>query len=307
MAAETPATRPPPPSDTRTARGEWRQAWAAFRLSKASLVGALLVLLAICSAVFAPVLAPHDPLLQLREGVSESGTPLAPALHSAFPFGTDNLGRDVASRLIYGSRISLIVGVLANGLSVTLGVMVGGTAGFYGGAFATAAMRLVDIIMSFPMILLAVALVAVLKSSTAIVIIVIGAVSWVYVARVVYGEVLSIREQDYVLAARSIGAKPVRLILRHIRPQLVSVIVVYATLGISSSIRTEATLSFLGLGVPPPNPSWGNMIQEGQRYFRSAPWLIIMPGSAVLLTVLGFNLLGDGLRDALDPRRTRRR
>ncbi len=278
--------------------------WHHLYRDKVALIGGLIVLLVVVVAIFAEPLAPHEPNHQYMEGLTDLGAPLPPGENRTFRLGTDSLGRDVASRLIYGARVSLVVGVLANGLAMTVGVLVGTIAGYLriGG---TLIMRFVDIMMSIPSYLLAMALVSVLRPSLAVVIVVIAAVYWTYLARLVYGEVLSVKEYDFILAAQSVGVPISRIIIRHILPQLLPLIIVYLTLGISTTIRVEATLSFLGLGVQPPMSSWGGMMKLGRGYFRSAPWLVLLPGLAVTFAVLGFNLLGEGLRDALDPRRLR--
>ena len=238
--------------------------------------------------------------------MSAAGLPLAPGQVARYPLGTDGLGRDVLSRLMYGARISMLVGVLANGLAMLIGLTIGITAGSAGGWVQTLLMRVVDIVMSVPLLLLAIALSAILHPSLGIVIVVVSVVYWTGMARLVAGEVLTLRELDFVAAARALGASRMRLALRHLLPNLTPVILVFTTLGIGTAIRVEATLSYLGVGVPPPAPTWGNMILEGQGFFRAAPWLVLIPGCAVMLAVLGFNLLGEGLRDVLDPlRRTR--
>ncbi|MBI3978177.1 MAG: ABC transporter permease [Chloroflexi bacterium] len=286
-------------------RSQWQQVWDYVSTDRAAVVGAALILLVMVMGIAAPGIAPRDPLDQSSAGLTDLGEPLAPGANG-YLAGTDSVGRDVASRLIFGARTSLVIGVSASALTLILGLAIGGTAGYAGGIVSMFIMRGVDILTSFPGILLAIALAAVLKPSLFIVILVLGAVSWTYLARVVYGETLSLREAEYVTAARCIGATGWRIVLRHIAPHLVSVCMVYGTLGIASTIRAEATLSYLGVGVPPPTPTWGSMIREGQQYFRVAPWLMTYPGIAVVITVLGFNLVGGSLRDAFDPRRRRR-
>jgi peptide/nickel transport system permease protein len=191
--------------------------------------------------------------------------------------------------------------VLANLLAVTLGIVIGMTAGYLGGWVETLLMRFTDIMMAFPTLLLAMTLVAILKPSLWIIIVVIGLVYWTWIARVVYGQVIAIREREFVTASRALGGSPSHIILHHILPQLVPTIIVWGTLGIATNVMLEASLSYLGIGVQPPTPSWGGMIQQGQSYYRAAPWLVIYPGLAIMITVFAFNLLGDGLRDALDP------
>jgi peptide/nickel transport system permease protein len=271
----------------------------------ATVLGAALVAAVLVLAAAAPVLAPYDPILQQRDGLSEAGLPLAPAATSRYALGTDGLGRDLLSRLIHGARISVLVGLVANGLAMLIGLAVGLAAGYSGGRVEALLMRLVDIVMSIPLLLLAIALSALLRPSLGIVILVVSVVYWTGMARLVCGEVLTLRELEFVTSARAVGASGWRVVTRHLLPNLVPVIVVFATLGIGTTIRVEATLSYLGVGVPPPAPTWGNLILEGQAFFRAAPWLVLIPGTAVMLAVLGFNLLGEGLRDVLDPVRRR--
>jgi peptide/nickel transport system permease protein len=218
-----------------------------------------------------------------------------------FPFGTDANGRDLFSRILYGARVSLIVGVLANALAVALGTFIGSIAGYFGNPLETLLMRFTDIMMAFPTLLLAMTLVAILKPSMWIIIVVIGLVYWTWIARVAYGQVLSLRQRDFVVASRAIGSKRGYTLLRHILPQLGPTIIVWGTLGIATNVMLEASLSYLGIGVQPPTPSWGGMIQQAQSFYRTAPWMVIFPGLAIMVTVFAFNLLGDGLRDVLDP------
>jgi peptide/nickel transport system permease protein len=280
-------------------RSHWALAWYRLRRDKMALVGGTIVLLLILVAILAPLLAPHDPSQIFDQGLTLDGTPAPPG--GAFPLGADTLGRDQLSRILYGARISLTIGIVANGLAMVIGVTVGLLGGYFSGWVGTAVMRLTDIMMAFPVLLLAIALVAVLKPSLWIVIAVIAFVYWTPIARIVHGLVLGLKEREFVEAARAVGVGHPGILLRHILPHLVPVIIVYTTLGVATNVLFEAALSFLGVGVQPPTPSWGAMISDGQSYYRSAPWLVIFPGIAIMLTVLGFSLLGDGLRDALDP------
>lgn len=280
-------------------------AWRQLKRDRGALLGGALVLLLVLVAIFAPVLAPHDPTEQFRDGLTLDGQPIPSTLVTngtwRFPLGTDPNGRDLLSRIVYGARVSLVVGVLANLLALTIGVLVGASAAFFRDPVESVLMRFTEIMLAFPMLLLAMALVAILKPSIFIIIGVIGLVYWTWLARVIYGQVVSLRERDFVIAAEAVGVPRFRTLFRHIMPQLVPTIIVWGTLGIATNVMLEASLSYLGIGVQPPTPSWGGMIQQGQSYYRTAPWLVIFPGLAILLTVFAFNLLGDGLRDALDP------
>lgn len=280
--------------------------WRRLRRDRVAMFGAVLVGLLILVALFAPLIAPHDPAEQFRDGLTPDGQPVPSTLFhggggTEFLLGTDANGRDLLSRIFHGAQVSLTVGVLANLLAVTLGIFIGMTAGYLGGWVETLLMRFTDIMMAFPTLLLAMTLVAILKPSLWIIIVVIGLVYWTWIARVVYSQVLTLREREFVIASRALGASRRYIILHHILPQLIPVIIVWGTLGIATNVMLEASLSYLGIGVQPPTPSWGGMIQQGQSYYRAAPWLVIYPGLAIMITVFAFNLLGDGLRDALDP------
>jgi peptide/nickel transport system permease protein len=265
----------------------------------------LVILAIVLAAVFAPYLAPHGPDVQLAEGLSDDGGPLPPSI--TFPLGTDLLGRDLLARLLFGARTSLIIGVLANGIAVVLGTSIGVTAGYLRGAIGNLLMRLTDLMMAFPALLLAIALAAIFRPSLWIVAMVIAMVNWVQIARVIYTETTTLAERDFVLATKGLGATAWFVLWRHILPHLLPTILVYATLGIATTVLLEATLSFLGIGVQPPTPSWGNIIYENQSYFSSAPWLVFAPGAAIVVLALSFNLVGDTLRDLLDPRQRGRR
>jgi peptide/nickel transport system permease protein len=264
-----------------------------------ALFGLVVILVVVLAAVFAPLLAPYDPHEQFFDGLTLEGAPLPP--DAKFWFGTDLVGRDLLSRLIFGAQTSLIIGVVANGIAVFIGSVVGICAGYFRGPVESVLMRFTDLMMAFPALLLAIVLAAIFTPSLWIVAMVIAMVNWVQIARVLYTETRSLAERDFVDAERAMGAGSLRIMLRHILPHLVSTIIVWATLGIATTVLLEATLSFLGIGVQPPIPSWGNIIFENQTYFTSAPWLVFIPGAAILLLALGFNLVGDALRDILDP------
>ena len=259
------------------------------RLNAMEAVGAAMVLALVLTAFFASRLAPYDPTRAVATTYGDPGAPSA-----AFPLGTDELGRDVLSRIIWGARISLIVGLAAMAITMTIGVAIGLAAGFFGGATDFALMRFTDVMLTLPALLLAMAFVAVLHPSLLNVLLVIGLVSWTQVARVVRAETMSIAARDFVIAARALGGSPARLIVRHVLPSVMPIIVVMAVLGTSGTLLLDAGLSFLSLGVPPPTPSWGRMIEEALIYFRTAPWLIAFPGLAIFYAVMAFNLLGYG-------------
>lgn len=266
---------------------------------KLALFGFALIAIVVAGAVFAPWLAPHAPEEQLFDGLTLEGAPLAPS--PSFLFGTDLLGRDLFSRMLYGARTSLIIGVVANGAALVIGTLVGVTAGFFRGWIGAALMRFTDLMMAFPALLLAICLAAIFTPSLWIVAMVIALVNWVQTARVIYTETTALAEREFIAAERSLGASTGRILFRHILPHLVPMIIVWGTLGISTTVLLEATLSYLGVGVQPPTPSWGNIIFENQTYFQAAPWLVFIPGAAILALALAFNLVGDALRDVLDP------
>lgn len=289
--------------------GYFTLAWRKLRQDRVAMFGLVLIILIVIGAILAPVIAPHDPAEQFRDGLTLDGQPLPSTLLTEgsmrFPLGTDANGRDLLSRILYGARVSLVVGVLANIIAVAVGTLVGTVAGFFGNPLETILMRLTEIMMAFPTLLLAMALVAILSPSMWVIITVIGLVYWTWIARVVYGQVVSLRTREFITAAYAVGVRRWRILLRHLLPQLASTIIVWGTLGIATNVMLEASLSYLGIGVQPPIPSWGGMIQQAQSYYRTAPWLLVFPGLAIMVTVLAFNLLGDGLRDALDPTQRR--
>jgi len=266
---------------------------------KIALFSFAIILIIVASAIFAPLLAPYDPNEQFQQGLTLQGSPIAP--NSEFILGTDLLGRDLLSRLMYGARTSLFIGLLANGFAVLLGTFIGVVAGFVRGRIGSAIMRFTDLMMAFPALLLAITLAAIFSPSLFIVALVIAMVNWVQIARVIYTQTISISEKEFIEASRSLGATNTRILRRHVLPHLAPFVMVWATLGISTTVLLEATLSFLGIGVRPPTPSWGNIIFENQTYFSTAPWLVFIPGVAIILLALAFNFLGDALRDELDP------
>ena len=276
-----------------------RGVWSRLVRRPLAVFGLIIIAVAVFAAVFGPWIVPYDPYEQFFDGLTLEGAPLPP--DAKFWFGTDLVGRDLLSRLIYGARTSLIIGVVANGTAVFTGAVVGICAGYFRGWVETVLMRFTDLMMAFPALLLAIVLAAIFTPSLWIVAMVIAMVNWVQIARVIYTETRSLSERDFIDAERAMGAGHMRIMLRHILPHQLSTIIVWATLGIATTVLLEATLSFLGIGVQPPIPSWGNIIFENQTYFTSAPWLVFIPGAAILLLALAFNLVGDALRDILDP------
>jgi peptide/nickel transport system permease protein len=264
-------------------------------------IGLALTVALIIAALGADLFSPYDPYRVDMDAVM-----VPPS--AGHIFGTDYLGRDLFSRVLYGGRISLAIGVLAVLISGLVGTTVGAVAGFAGGWLDEVLMRITDIVLAFPTALLALAVMAVFEDPTVgKIFIVLGLVGWANIARLVRAEVMAIKERDYVTAARSVGVGPLGIVLRHVLPNTLGTLLVALTLGVASNILTEAWLSFLGLGAQPPLPSWGAMITEGQFFLTTRPWVCLFPGVAILLTVLGFNMLGDGLRDVLDPRLRRGR
>lgn len=267
------------------------------RLQKYGLLylGIFLVGTVSLAAVFAPLLTPYDPFALNVDQL------LQPPSFEHF-FGTDALGRDVFARMLYGGRVSLWVGFVAVGISTAIGLALGLAAGYFGGLVDEIIMRGVDVMLCFPSFFLILAVIAFLEPGLTNIMIVIGFTSWMGVARLVRAETLSLRKRDFVQASRLSGAGPLRIMLTHILPNAITPVLVSATLGVAGAILVESSLSFLGLGVQPPDPSWGNLLMEGKEVLEIAPWLSVFPGMAILLTVLGYNLLGEALRDILDPR-----
>jgi len=269
--------------------------WPRLARNRFAVIGGAVVVFMLVISLTAPLIVPFGP-----NEINAWDVLNPPSLKHWF--GTDDLGRDVLSRVIYGARISLLVGFVAAGIAVLIGTVVGLLAGFYGGWIDNLLMRVVDIMFCFPAFFLILAVITFLSPSIWYIMIIIGLTGWMGVARMVRAEVLSIREMDYIMAARCIGCSDKRVIFRHILPNAVSPALVAATLGIAGAILTESALSFLGIGVQPPTPSWGNILTSGKDYIEFAWWLSLFPGLAILVTVLAYNLLGEGVRDALDPR-----
>lgn len=269
--------------------------WKRFKKNRLAAAGGIVVLMLFFAAVFAPFVAPYNPDDIDRKYILE-----APSLKH--PLGTDDLGRDVLSRIIWGARISLSVGFVAVGIAVVIGIMLGSLSGYYGGWIDRITMRFIDIMLSIPTFFLILAVIAFIGSGIWNIMIVIGFTSWMGVARLVRAEFLSIKEREYVLAARALGVSDIRIIFRHIMINSMAPVLVSAVLGIAGAVLLESGLSFLGIGIQPPTPSWGNILTLGKDNIEIAWWLSVFPGLAILITVLSYNLVGEGLRDALDPR-----
>jgi peptide/nickel transport system permease protein len=287
-------------------------------------IGGIIVICLICAALFAPLLSElgiiKNPLEQHDDGLNADGLPQAP--NALYPLGTDNLGRDILSRVVFGARLSLTVGIVAMLTAVFIGVSVGTISGYYGGWINTLLMRSTDVVMTIPGLLLAIAFAGLmdgriihlhpdalewhtldipLKRGLISIFLVIGIVSWTWIARVIRGQVLSLKTREFVDSARAIGCSQSHIIIKHILPNILPTIIILASLSTANTVLLDAGLSYLGVGVPPPSPSWGTMISEGQAYFIVSPHMTIVPGLAIILTVVGFNLLGQGLQEVLDP------
>lgn len=276
-------------------RSLWSDAWKRLRKNAFAMLGLVILLIIAILAIFASQIAPHDPNFQDYPAAMQSP-------NRSHWLGTDNFGRDILSRIMHGAQISLRLGLFGTLIGASIGSVLGAAAGFFGGWVDTLIMRLLDVQMAFPGILLAIIVIAVMGDSEINVIIAIGVFSLPTFARVIRGTFLVLREQDYVLAARSVGAGSGRILFRHLLPNSLSPILVLSTIRLGTAILTAASLGFLGLGVRPPSPEWGTMLSEGRNYMQLAPHIAIFPGLAILITVVALNLLGDGLRDALDPR-----
>jgi peptide/nickel transport system permease protein len=285
----------PVPAQGFRQRSEWARVWRSFKRSRPALAGLSAVGVLVLLGLAPDLVAPYSPY---AIDPSARGS----AASWAHPFGVDQVGRDVLSRVVHGARIAMLVGLSATGLSLVVGVLVGATAGYFGGAVDAILMRLVDALMAFPLLVLLIAIAAAVGPSLTNAIIIIGFTTWAQYARVVRAEVLSLREREFVLAARTVGAPNGRIIVRHILPNVLGPIIVLASLSVAGVILLESALSFLGLGAQPPMPSWGSMLADGRTYILTYPHIALFPGLAITVTVLAFNLLGDGLRDALDPR-----
>jgi len=282
-------------ASTRPFAGGAARVWRQFKRNRAGLVGGVIILAFLLAGLLAPLLAPYDPYDTYLERTLEG-----PSRDSWL--GRDELGRDILTRLIYGARLSLVIGVIAVAIGVVIGVPTGALSGYYGGAADLVVQRVIDIMLAFPGILLAIVLVAVLGVGLPQVMVAVGVVSIPTYTRLVRGQVLALRSQDFVEAARALGAGTARIITRHILPNTLAVVIVQSTLQIAAAILSAAALGFLGLGAQPPQAEWGAMLSSARQYLRLAPHTVVAPGLAIMITVLGFNLLGDAIRDALDPR-----
>lgn len=269
--------------------------WHRFKKNRLAVIGGIIVLMLFIIAVLAPFIAPYNP-----DAINVKHVLEPPSL--AHPFGTDDLGRDILSRVIYGSRISLAVGFVAVGIATLIGIIFGALSGYYGGWIDTIVMRFVDIMLAIPTFFLILAVIAMLEPSIWNIMIVIGVTSWMGVSRLVRAEFLSLKEREFVLAARALGASDFRIIFKHILPNAMSPVLISAVLGIAGAVLVESALSFLGIGVQPPTASWGNILTIGKDNIEIAWWISVFPGLAIFVTVLAYNLLGEGVRDSIDPR-----
>jgi peptide/nickel transport system permease protein len=296
------------PEEAILGRSQWQLTWARLRRDKMAIASIVVILIMVVLALLAPVFASllgHGVYQTFSgKGLSADGLPVAPGVNG-FPLGTDYVGRDLLVRILYGARISLFVGITTTALATIAGVSVGLVAGYFGGWVDTVLARFIDAVLAFPFIVLALALAAIYGSSLLIVIAVITFFSWAGISRIVRGQTLSIKEKEYIEAARSLGAGPWRIMFIDILPNLLGPVLVLATLYIPTAIVFEATLSFLGIGIPAPTASWGIILSEAQQFYQTSWWYVVFPAAALLITTLAFNLLGDGIRDAMDPRTER--
>lgn len=273
----------------------YKDAWRRLIRNKLAMLGLAIVIIMALIAILAPLISPYDPAY--REKAQSQQRPSV-----SHWFGTDILGRDIFSRVLYGARISMLIGVVAVSISLVIGLFLGALSGFFSGVSDAVIMRIADIFFAFPYILGAIAIMTILGPGVLNIFIAIGILGWASVARLFRSSILSIKEKEYIEAARALGAGNTRIIMKHILPNSFAPLIVYSTMNVGTAIIVEAALSFLGLGVQPPTPSWGKMLSESLSYINTAPWLMFFPGLAILITVLGFVLLGDGLRDAFDPK-----
>ncbi len=278
-------------------RSQFADVWRRLRKSNTAIIGLILISIFLCMAIFAPFIADYaeDALkMNIRERLQSP--------NAAHWFGTDELGRDIFARIVYGTRISLFVGIISVSIALSLGGTLGAIAGYYGGKIDNAIMRILDVLLAIPTILLAITIVAALGASILNLMIAVGISNIPGFARVVRAAVLSVKDQEFIEAARAIGAKDHTIILKHVLPNSMAPIIVYATLKVATAIMATASLSFIGLGIQPPTPEWGSMLAGGRSYIRDNMYIVLFPGMAIVLTVLSLNLIGDGLRDALDPK-----
>ncbi|UCF21681.1 MAG: ABC transporter permease [Gemmatimonadota bacterium] len=283
--------------DARVGGSQWAIAWLGFKQNRVAMLGLYLMIALYLATLLGPFLTGYEPSVI---GDIAATRHLPPSVEHLM--GTDKFGRDVFTRVLYGARISLSIGFIAVTISITLGTAIGAVSGYFGGAVDTVLMRLVDTLISFPRLVLLITVIALFEPSLLIVIVVLGFTLWPSTARIVRGEVLSLREREFILAARALGLNSPRIILRHIVPNVLGPVIVAATLGLGNIILIEAGLSYLGFSVPLPTPTWGNIINDGREAMLQAWWVTTFPGLAIVITVVAFNLVGDGLRDALDPR-----
>jgi ABC-type dipeptide/oligopeptide/nickel transport system permease subunit len=275
--------------------GPWAEAWRRLRKNRMAMFGLGVVACLVLVGFLAEVLAPYDPYqIDLENRLQPPSW--------RHPFGTDDFGRDIFSRTLYGARISLEVGILSRSVALSLGILLGVLAGYFGGKLDMTIMRLTDVMFAFPALLFLIGITAALGPGLTTLFIAIGLVGWAPMARLMRAQVLATKENDYITAARAIGLNTGRIVGRHLFPNCLAPVIISFSMGMAAAIMAEASLSFIGLGAQPPTPSWGSMISLGREYLRTAPWVTVYPGIAIGLTVLGFNLLGDGLRDALDPK-----